>query len=128
MPKESQYTDLDFKLRKLSSGDVYDVKDDKAINQSLTSLFLTRKGERLFNLEYGSRIQYMLFEPFDNNTARAIVDDIKHSVLTWERDRINLDNVSINMDYDTMTYNISIDYTIKSTTDTGTLNLNLGKV
>lgn len=114
----SKYSDLDFKLRKLTSGDISKVIDEAAINQSLLSLFNTYRGERFFNPTYGSRLPFLLFEPFDALTAQNIVDDIQQSTLVWEP-RIEITDLDIDLDYDKQIYTVTLVYKILSTTDIG---------
>ena len=120
------YSDLDFRLRKLTSGDISQVFDEAAINQSLLSLFNTYRGERFFNPTYGSRLPFLLFEPFDALTARNIVEDIQTSTLVWEP-RIEITDLDIDLDYDKQIYTITIVYKIKSTTDIGVFETILEK-
>ena len=116
--EDSIFSDLDFKWRKLTSGDVSKVFDADAIGQSLQSLFNTTKGERFFNLTYGSRLPFLLFEPFDALTAHSIVEDIKQSTSVWEP-RIEITDLDIDLDYDKQVYNITLVYKILSTTEIG---------
>lgn len=127
MALNKRYSDLDFKLRKLSSGDVNKVYDENAINQSLVSLFNTIRGERFFNLEYGSGLPFLLFEPFDSLTANSIVEEIKNIVKTWEDARIEIADLEIQLDYGNQLYIVDMSYRIKSTTETGSIELVLQK-
>jgi phage baseplate assembly protein W len=122
------YSDLDFKFRKLVSGDFNLVKNENAIKQSLMSLFYTRRGERIFNPNYGTDLPNQLFEPFDESTANVIVEEIRLGINTWEGRRVKIDKIAIDLDYDNLIYYVSIDYTILSTTATDTLNFNLKKL
>lgn len=123
---DSKYSDLDFKLRKLTSGDISKVFDETAINQSLLSLFNTYRGERFFNPTYGSRLPFLLFEPFDALTAQNIVEDIQQSTLVWEP-RIEITDLDIDLDYDKQIYNVTLVYKILSTTDIGVFETILEK-
>ena len=114
----SKYSDLDMKLRKLTSGDISKVTDEAAINQSLLSLFNTNRGERMFNPTYGSRLPFLLFEPFDALNAQNIVDDIQQSTLVWEP-RIEITDLDIDLDFDKQIYTVTLVYKILSTTDIG---------
>lgn len=114
----SKYSDLDMKLRKLTSGDISKVIDEVAINQSLLSLFNTYRGERFFNVEYGSRLPFLLFEPFDALNAQNIVEDIQQSTLVWEP-RIKITDLDIDLDFDNQIYTVTLVYKILSTTDIG---------
>jgi len=127
MATEKRYSDLDFRLKKLSSGDFNKVTDENAINQSLTSLFNTLPGERLFNLSYGTNIPFLLFDPFDKTTASSIINEINDSIQKYEGARIEIEDLNIELDYGNSRYNISLSYIIKSTTETGELELILPK-
>lgn len=119
MANRKIYSDLDFRMRKLTSGDLAKVYDENAINQSLTSLFFTVRGERFFNPAYGSSIPFLMFEPFDTLTADMLVEDIQDSVVAWEP-RITIKDLDIDMDFDLQVYKIVLVYEIKSTTQLGT--------
>lgn len=128
MAQEIIYSDLDFKLRRISSsGDVNKVTNESAINQALVSLFSTTKGERLFNPNYGSNIKRLLFEPLDTLTAERLADDIKLGIRIWEP-RIELTELAITVDHDDSLYKILIEYQILNTLLKGTLNVTLEKV
>jgi phage baseplate assembly protein W len=55
--------------------------------------FNIRKGEKLMNPSFGTIIWNALFEPFDDNTKGAIMNDIK-SIIAYDP-RIATDNVII---------------------------------
>ena len=120
------YSDLDFKWRKLTSGDVSKVFDEDAINQALQSLFNTIRGERFFNLTYGSRLPFLLFEPFDALTAQSIVEDIQQSTSVWEP-RIEITDLDVDLDHDKQIYNVTLVYKILSTTEIGVFETILEK-
>ena len=120
------FSDLDFKWRKLTNGDVNKVYDENAINQALLSLFSTTRGERFFNRTYGSGIPFLLFEPFDQLTANQIVEDIQDSVAVWEP-RIAIQDLDLDMDFDRQIYTITLVYSIKSTTEVGNFETILQK-
>ena len=124
--EDSIFSDLDFKWRKLTSGDVSKVFDEDAINQALQALFNTTRGERFFNLTYGSRLPFLLFEPFDALTAQSIVDDIQQSISVWEP-RVEITDLDLDLDYDKQVYNITLVYKILSTTEIGVFETILEK-
>ena len=98
MALKKRYSDLDFKFKKLASGDVNKVYDENAINQSLTSLFNTLPGERFFNLNYGSNIPALLFEPFDALTANTLLTELRDAIKIWEDVRIEIVDLEVEMD------------------------------
>ena len=119
------YSDLQFGFKKLSSGDLAMKYDEAAVNQSLKSLFNTRKGERVFNPNYGSNVPYLLFEPMDEVTAQAILSEIKMAIQTWEGARIDLTELKINIDMNNSAYIVDGTYIIKNTLDTGNFTIKL---
>lgn len=54
------------------------------ITQCLYCLFSTRRGERLFQPEYGSRVYDHLFEPNDFVLCDLIEDDAMEDIKMWE--------------------------------------------
>lgn len=123
------YSDLDFKMtKKKGTNDTSPVVDEDAINQSLFSLFNTEKGERLFNPTYGVRFKGLLFEPLDRTTAQSLVDEIKNALSTWENTRVKLKELEVNINYDYAQYEITLDYQILNTSDSGQFTLILKKV
>ena len=60
--------------------DVVVSKDNAAIKQSIISLLLTNRGERLFNSDFGSDIRSFLFEPLDFGTAAQIKMGIRSTI------------------------------------------------
>jgi len=128
MAEVKRYSDIDHKFRKLSTGDINKVYDEKAINQSLTSLFHTIPGERFFNLTYGSNLPFLLFEPFDALTAKTITEEIQDSIRIWESARIRIKDLEVQLDYQNTRYLIRLVYEIKNTTETGNLDLLLKKL
>jgi uncharacterized protein len=122
------YSDLKYGYEKISTGDFSSVFNESSINQSLLTLFSTRLGERFFNPSYGTTLYKYLYEPFDSSTANDIVDMIKRSVQFWEGRRIDITSIDIDMNHDSLVYNIVLTYSIKSTPLTGSLKLNLQKL
>lgn len=123
------YSDLDFRYRKISStNDLLSVTNETAINQSLTSLFFTIKGERLCNPEYGTNLQNLLFEPLDTQTASRIISDLKFAINRWEGERLRLTELAITVNYDNASYELLLEYEILNTQKKGTISLTLEKV
>lgn len=127
MAIEKVYTDIKYGFEKNSAGDISPVYNESSINQSLLSLFNTSKGERFFNLNYGTNIKKLLFEPLDSTTANQIIKEIRSAIDFYEGIRIEILGINTTIDYDSNQYIIDIEYRIKSTTETATLNLILPK-
>jgi phage baseplate assembly protein W len=64
----------------LSSSKKYKLTDFELVKQDLQNHFAIRKGEKLMNPEFGTIIWDMLFEPLNEDTKNAIIQDIKKIV------------------------------------------------
>lgn len=71
---DSNY-DIDVQLKRS------DLRGADAIDQSIENLIMTEKGERLFNLDFGSPIHDVLFE--NNTNVEAIKEYIYDEVEKW---------------------------------------------
>ena len=70
--------------------DLLVTKNAAAIQQSITTLLLTNKGERLFQPELGSSLRRFLFEPLDYATSGLITTSIRQCLGRFEpRIRVN---------------------------------------
>jgi phage baseplate assembly protein W len=71
----------------------YRVTDFELVKQNLWNHFRIRKGEKLFNPEFGTIIWNVLFEPFTNELNELIVEDVKR-IVKYDP-RVSVDNVII---------------------------------
>ncbi len=111
------YSDLNSSFKKDSSGDFSQALDNDAIKQSLKSLFSTRPGERRDDLEFGTDIHGLLFEPMDEITANLIVENSVLAIKRWEP-RINVTSFNITMDKINQIYQLDVFYDIVDTNQT----------
>lgn len=81
--------------------------DLDAIRNSVKNIVLTEKGTRPFNVDFGTRLSALLFEPVDIFTALAIENEITNSLKQWEPRISNL-AVKVNDDSDNNAYNVRI--------------------
>lgn len=98
--------DLDPVQRDISS--YYDVS---AVNNSLANLIRYRKGERLYNMDYGLDIEEYIYEPINSATARAIGDRINSAISKWEP-RVALIAVDITPRISENQYDITVRYSV----------------
>ena len=112
MPEFQTFKDfnLNFKPHPVTE-DLSVVKDSADIKQSLKSLLLTRKGERLFNSSLGTKLSDLLFESLDFATAASIRDEILNIVKRYEQ-RINILKLDVDIDFEDNGYDISLVYEI----------------
>jgi uncharacterized protein len=86
--------------------------DSKAIRSDLMHLILTRKGERLYNPEFGTNLLRFIFEPNDTSTYSDIKLDIQTTVKRFIPN-LSVDDITIEAseEYEYKA-NVRIDYTI----------------
>lgn len=54
----------------------YRLEDVELVKQDLLNALHTRKGERVMQPTFGTRIYEMLMEPFDDQTKQTIIEDV----------------------------------------------------
>lgn len=67
------------------------LKDVDAVYQSLSNIFNTRPGERVFLVEFGIDLEDMLFEIIDEATSLELYRRVVEAVGRWEK-RVSIDN------------------------------------
>lgn len=68
--------------------------DNKAIKADLLHLLLTRKGQRLYNPEFGTRLLEYIYEPYDGLTFDEVRDEIDTAVKTY-LPQVSLTNLTV---------------------------------
>ncbi len=112
MPVSRSFKDLSITFDKNPvTDDLIVTKDFAAIKQSIQNLLLTSPGERFFNPNIGSRIANALFEPLDFIGVNLIISEIRYTISAFEP-RVELEDVTVDIDYDNNGYNISIEYKV----------------
>ncbi|MEM5877752.1 MAG: GPW/gp25 family protein [Candidatus Aenigmatarchaeota archaeon] len=76
--------------RRISETKIYDVD---LIKRDLLNNFMTRKGEKIMDPEYGSIIWDLLFEPFTEITKNQILSDVER-IINFEP-RVELLNANV---------------------------------
>ena len=117
MPEFQTFKDfnINFKPHPVTE-DLQVVKDSADIKQSIKSLLLTRKGERLFNSDLGTALADLLFEPLDFGTAAIIRDEIYEVITTYEQ-RIEVRELNVDTNFDDNGYDINLEYSIRGRAD-----------
>ena len=117
MPDFQTFKDFNFNFKPHPvTEDLQVVNDSADIKQSIKSLLLTRKGERLFNSDLGTALADLLFEPLDFGTAEFIRDEIYKVFGTYES-RINILELNVDVNADDNGYDIELEYTIVGRSD-----------
>ena len=91
--------------------DIYSVKNENAIKQSIKNLVLTVPGEKPFQPLVGSRVNELLFEPLDPFIADSIKDEIINTIKQNEP-RVDLTEVTVLPLYEQNKINVSVEYRI----------------
>jgi phage baseplate assembly protein W len=75
----STYININFPFKDSSTGLFLDLTSDtnSAIKADLMHLILTRKGQRLYNPDFGTNLVRFIFEPNDDITLLEIKSEIK---------------------------------------------------
>ena len=100
----------------------YETKD--AIKANLINYFLTNKGERFFNLNFGSDIRLLLFE----NITQEKIEQTKVTVAKEIADffpRVQISKFEIFSDPDTNLVNLYFKYSIKNSNVQDELLINI---
>jgi phage baseplate assembly protein W len=128
MPKQPvYYEDLSLDPQVLSDGNISTETNEKSIKQGLRMLINTGRGTRIFLPDYGCRIKSFLFQPFDETTANQIGLEIEETLRNYEK-RIEVLNVTVEIDWKTSEYNISVVYRVVNTQTISVEKFNLEKL
>jgi phage baseplate assembly protein W len=86
--------------------------DNKAIKADLLHLLLTRKGQRLYNPDFGTRLLEYIYEPYDELTFSDVRAEIETAVNVY-LPQVRLNDLAVEpsplSEYAVL---VSIDYTI----------------
>jgi phage baseplate assembly protein W len=127
MAKSKIYSDLAFAPALNNEGDLTQVYDQDAINQSLFNIMNTRRGSRVMDPEFGCNFQSYLFDVFDVETANKIVEDMYHNFVKYEP-RIKILAIDKDLDLDNLKYTLNIKYNIISKNEPGKFQVVLQKL
>jgi phage baseplate assembly protein W len=92
------------------------VTDFELVKQNLFNHFRIRKGEKLFNPEFGTIIWSVIFEPFNNELHDAIVDDVKR-IVRYDP-RVSVENVFITEQSYGLSIEMEVTYIPENQTET----------
>lgn len=121
---DAKYTDIhkDFVLQ--LKNDVGIVQDSRAIEQQISGIILTKKGECPLDPEFGCDLPDALFENMDQGTTYIISQQIQEAIQKYEP---RVQNVQVNTEaqYDSNQVLVTINYVIKNINVTQTLEYEL---
>ena len=92
------------------TNDVVGRYDDEALVGSMLNIIKTRKGERVFQPDFGSTIYNSLFEPMSASTRISLEAQIENALHQHEP-RIQVNFIEVNVDIDENRYNVIIGFT-----------------
>ena len=110
----SKFININYPFKDSEKGFFLDLTstDAKAIKSDLMHLILTRKGERLYNPEFGTDLLKFIFEPNDSKTLSDIKLDIQTTVKKYIPN-LNVDEVTVEQsEVSEYIASVRIDYTI----------------
>jgi len=119
MSRKVFYTDLNENSPTLRP----DVIDERAVSQWLEDYTMTRKGERLFQPDYGVDLDDFLFDLVDDSNAALIFSSLSEQLA----DRLPMieiltEDSSIFADTENNAYAIDLHFRLKGFTGTGSYN------
>jgi phage baseplate assembly protein W len=89
------YSDIDFTLTKRPVvGDIALSYDSQAIIRSIRNILSTKKYEKMFNPDFGSNLDVILFENISSLTASALQKEISVAISNYEP-RVNMKSVDV---------------------------------
>ena len=92
------------------TNDVVGRYDDEALVGSVLNIIKTRKGERVFQPDFGSTIYNSLFEPMSQSTRISLEAQIENALHQHEP-RIHVNFIEVHVDIDENRYNVTIGFT-----------------
>jgi phage baseplate assembly protein W len=125
----SKYINIHYPFKDSNEGFFLDLNsdDNSAIKSDLMHLILTRKGQRLYNPDFGTNLLQFIFEPNDNITLVQIKEEIT-TVVKKYLPKLQINNISVDPSEDSeYAAVVRIDYTITddvfTTTDFVIINI-----
>ena len=117
------YSDIDFTLKKRPVvGDIALSYDSQAIIRSMRNILLTKKYEKLWNPEFGSNVDGLLFENISSITATALEKEITVAIRNHEP-RVNLKSVVVTPYVDKNAYDVTLTFYIANATQPTTITV-----
>ena len=118
------FTDLDIHPIKK---DLVRHTNEEAVKTSIRNLLSTNRGDRLFNVTFGSDIRSMLFENFSPATEKVIEQHIRNTIDNYEP-RARVDDVRVVSDDLNYTLTATIVFSIINKQEPITLELILNRI
>lgn len=91
-----KYINIDYPFKNSPKGFFLNLNadDQRAIKADLMHLLLTRKGQRLYNPDFGTDLLRYIFEPNDSLTLEAVTQEVKNSIRKY-LPRLVVNNITV---------------------------------
>jgi phage baseplate assembly protein W len=91
-----KYINIDYPFKDSPDGFYINLNNDeqRAIKADLMHLLLTRKGQRLYNPDFGTDLLRYIFEPNDNLTWDRVKEEVTNSVKKY-LPKLNITDISV---------------------------------
>lgn len=107
------YTDIDLELARQKDGDIKLLTDLDAIKANILNTVRTTMGSRRMQPDYFYGPINYLFEPISESSADGLGAQLLDLITTWE-DRIEIENLHVEGNMRSATYNITLTYKLKA--------------
>jgi phage baseplate assembly protein W len=124
-----KYININYPFKDSPKGFFLDLNDNdnQAIKADLLHLLLTRRGQRLYNPDFGTDLLQYIYEPYDSITFDAVKDEINNSVKKYlpqvRLDDLTVDESTLNEYAVLVTIKFTITDGVFQTSELITLNL-----
>ena len=111
---DGKYINIDFPFKNSPEGFFLNLNSDdqRAVKADLMHLLLTRKGQRLYNPDFGTNLIKYIFEPNDFITLQDIREEVISSVKKY-LPKLNVVDITVTPNEDNeYVATIRLDYTI----------------
>ena len=117
------YSDIDFTLAKRPVvNDIALSYDSQAIIRSMRNILLTKRYEKMWNPDFGSNVDGLLFENISSVTATALEKEIMVAIKNHEP-RVNLKSVVVTPYVDRNAYDVTLTFYIANATQPTTITV-----
>lgn len=117
------YSDIDFTLTKRPVvGDIALSYDSQAIIRSIRNILSTKKYEKMFNPDFGSNLDVILFENISSLTASALEKEISVAISNYEP-RVNVKSVDVSPYPEKNGYSVTLTFYLLNATQPTTVTV-----
>ena len=117
------YSDIDFTLTKRPVvGDIALSYDSQAIIRSIRNILSTKKYEKMFNPDFGSNLDVILFENISSLTASALQKEISVAISNYEP-RVSMKSVDVSPYPEKNGYSVTLTFYLLNATQPTTVTV-----